>query len=259
MKRFIFLSCVTGLICIGVNILSLGKIYSILIILFYLGVIGIGVCNLRSNIFVTCQPLHRFPGKIVLTIDDGPDIRFTNQLLNLLRKYNIPATFFLIGKEAEKYPDLVKEIVESCHTIGSHGYSHAPWSNFYLSSHWEEEFSKTEKILGVYLKKKWFRPPFGLISPHLGHVTQKLKYTVIAFHIRALDFGNRRVHNLSDRLYEKLSQGGVVMIHGALPSKVSDSQRENILNELEKFFRKITLSGCEVWTLENYLKLDEKR
>ncbi len=235
------------------QILSLGKIYSLLIISFYVGVLSIGVCYLRSNIFITCQPRHRLPGKIVLTIDDGPDIRFTTPLLKLLSKYSLPATFFLIGKEAEKYPDLVKDIAASCHTIGSHGYSHAPWSNFYLSSRWEEEFRKTEKILGPYLKKKWFRPPFALLSPHLVHVAQKRHYTVILFHMRALDFGNRRVHNLAERLSGKLCQGGVVMIHGALPGNASDAQREDILQELEKFFQNITLSGCEVWALEDYM------
>ena len=258
MQRFIWFSCATGTICVGIQIFGLAPIYSLLVVACYLVVISIGVCNLRSNIFITCQPRHRFPGKIVLTIDDGPDIRFTTSLLQLLRKYNLPATFFLIGQEAEKYPGLVQAIAAGSHTIGAHGYSHAPWSNFYLSSHWDEEFSKTETILGPYLQRKWFRPPFALVSPHLAQVVQQRQYTVIAFHLRALDFGNRRVHNLAGRLSGKLAQGGVVMIHGALPAEISDAQREAILHELERFFQEIACSGCEVLTLENYLKLDEK-
>ena len=229
-----------------------------LFIFLYLGIITIGVCYLRSNIFIVCQPSCRFSKKIVLTIDDGHDVRFTIPLLELLKKYNILATFFLVGKEAEKYPGLVKKILQESHTIASHGYSHAPWSNFYLSSHWEEDFHKTEKILGDCLKQKWFRPPFTLLSPHLAYVVEKLEYTIIAFHIRALDFGNRRIHNLSNRLCKKLSKGGIVMIHGAISSKASELQREEILKELDKFFQKIMLSGCEILTLEEYLNLQKK-
>ncbi len=257
MKRFLFLSGLASSICVGIQIFQLGNIYLIFCIAAYLSIISIGVCNLRSNIFIDCQPHRKLSGKIVLTIDDGPDINFTLPLLNLLRKYKLTATFFLIGKEAEKYPELVRKIDQEGHTIGSHGYSHSPWSNFYLCSQWEKEFHKTEKILGPYWKKKWFRPPFALASPHLAHAIKKCQYDIISFHVRALDFGNRRIHSLSDRLSKKISQGGVVMIHGAIPPATTESQKEKILDEFENFFQKI--SRCEVCTLEDYINEDNQK
>lgn len=236
--------------------LDMGRIYYFFCAVLYLTIISIGVCNLRSNIFMDCKPQHRLSQKIALTIDDGPDVNFTIPLLCLLKKHGIHATFFLVGKESEKYPDLVKKIAQDGHSIAFHGYSHSPWSNFYLACDWEKEFQKAESILGIYLKKKWFRPPFALISPHLAYVLEKLQYTLVSFHIRALDFGNRRIHRLSERLLKKLSPGGVVMIHGSVQANAY--QKEKILAEFDTFFQKIKTSGYEILTLENYLELDSK-
>src|SRR5690625_1417475 len=61
---------------------------------------------------------------IALTFDDGPDHRFTPQLLDVLKKYDVRATFFLLGTRVQKYPDVVKRIAKEDHVIGNHTYWH---------------------------------------------------------------------------------------------------------------------------------------
>lgn len=61
---------------------------------------------------------------IYLTFDDGPHPQATIEVLNILKKYNVPATFFLIGENAEKYPSVVEKIIDMDHAIGEHSYEH---------------------------------------------------------------------------------------------------------------------------------------
>ncbi len=221
----------------------------------WLFVVSLGVCYIRAGIFMECKPRFRQKNKVVLTIDDGPDPRLTQKILILLKKYDFPATFFLVGKEVQKYPDLVEKIVENSHTIGSHSFNHSVYSNFYLRKKWESEFFQTERALGEYLEKKWFRPPFALMSPHLAATMQKCGYILIGIHIRPLDFGNRQIKNLSKRLLKNIDKGGIVLLHGTLPENMVYLE-EQILEELDSFFREIKESSqLEVLPLEKYLAL----
>jgi peptidoglycan/xylan/chitin deacetylase (PgdA/CDA1 family) len=177
----------------------------------------------------------------------------TPELLALLREYRFPATFFLIGQEAEKYPWLLEEIAKHGHSIGSHSYRHAPWANFYLTAQWRKELMATELALGKYLTNTWFRPPFALMSPHLACALQEKGYSVVLFHIRAIDFGNRRVAHLAQRLFKHIGRGGVVMFHGALPKEATDFHKKQVLQEIRFFLETLAQrKDLEVISLQKY-------
>lgn len=172
MSRFTFLNIFTSVFLILSYTMNFTHIMAYLLILWIL-LVSIGVCSLRFELFIDCFPKKKIEGKVVITIDDGPDPFFTPSLLALLKKYKIEATFFLVGKQAKKYPQLLQSIFEAGHTIASHSYSHLPWLNFYLAKHWKDELLKTESVFGGYMKYKWFRPPFALMSPHLASALKK--------------------------------------------------------------------------------------
>lgn len=92
--------------------------------------------------------------KIALTFDDGPNPFWTKKVLDILDKYDIKATFFILGANAEKYPDIVKEIFDRGHLIGNHSYSH-PRAGF-------GDFERAEKIIFNITGKhtKFIRPPY---------------------------------------------------------------------------------------------------
>jgi peptidoglycan-N-acetylglucosamine deacetylase len=113
--------------------------------------------------------------QIALTFDDGPNPRWTPQLLDILAKHNLRATFFLIGKYASTQRDLVRRIHEAGHLIGNHTWTHP---NLARTSHarTRQELTDTtnelEQITGVPVL--YFRPPFGLRRPGTFSIAREL-------------------------------------------------------------------------------------
>ena len=120
--------------------------------------------------------------KIWLTFDDGPDKEITVFLLNLLKKLKIHATFFLIGEQIVKYPELTKKIIEDGHVIGNHSYSHL---NGLLTSNkkYYNDIDRAQKIVNSNI----FRPPYGKISP-IQLRTLKKKFKIIMWDVLSWDF-----------------------------------------------------------------------
>jgi cellulose synthase/poly-beta-1,6-N-acetylglucosamine synthase-like glycosyltransferase/peptidoglycan/xylan/chitin deacetylase (PgdA/CDA1 family) len=103
--------------------------------------------------------------KLALTFDDGPDPTWTPKILDVLKQKNVPATFFVIGLAANKWPQLLQREFAEGHEIGNHTYTHPDWENPNLSLtqiRWELNLTERliESILGV--KSILFRPPFGI-------------------------------------------------------------------------------------------------
>ncbi|HEV2494977.1 MAG TPA: polysaccharide deacetylase family protein [Terriglobia bacterium] len=100
--------------------------------------------------------------RIALTFDDGPAPPFTEQILDILRDHDVPATFFVCGKNVEQFPDVVCRLHLEKHTIGNHTYSH-PFLYFKSRARMAEEIDRTqaaiERVTGVC--PKIFRPPYG--------------------------------------------------------------------------------------------------
>src|SRR5437762_852424 len=103
--------------------------------------------------------------KLALTFDDGPDPTWTPKVLDILKQKNVPATFFVIGWDANKWPQLLRQEYAQGHEIGNHTYSHPDWENPNLSPtqiRWELNLTERliESVLGV--KSLLFRPPYGI-------------------------------------------------------------------------------------------------
>ena len=108
-------------------------------------------------------------GRIVLTFDDGPDRQTTPLILDSLRKHNLKATFFVVGRQVKKTPGLLRSIVEEGHTIGNHTYDHADLSDL-SPKRMRRELQSTQKAvddaLGYHYPMALMRPPYG--NPYIG-------------------------------------------------------------------------------------------
>ena len=124
---------------------SFSFLWIIPLILIWIILTTIGSFHIRWNYFLKAKHKdeHVDDNVISLTFDDGPHKEYTKKVLELLKKYNFKATFFLIGNKIEEHPNLVKEIIDQGHTIGNHTYSHS--NNF--------GFFKTKNVISE-LKKK---------------------------------------------------------------------------------------------------------
>jgi len=115
-----------------------------------------------------------------LTFDDGPTSTVTPKILDILKDYQIKATFFLLGSNAEKHPELVKRIYNEGHTIGNHSYSHNNAKLYASKDAFLEEIQKTDKIIGNILgienySSHIFRFPNG--STAKAYLQEKQKAT----------------------------------------------------------------------------------
>lgn len=90
-----------------------------------------------------------------LTFDDGPSSNITPQILDVLKKYNIKATFFVVGNMAEQYPDMIKRIDAEGHTIGNHSYSHSYKHIYRNTSNFINELKRTKNVLNDILGEQY--------------------------------------------------------------------------------------------------------
>ncbi len=153
--------------------------------------------------------------KIALTFDDGPNPTYTPQVLELLRSHQIKATFFCIGKNIAKHPELLKKIVAEGHTIGNHSYSHSNFLGFYSKKKIVEELNKTNTLVRELTgqEMKLFRPPFGVTNPSIKKGLLVSKHTSIGWNIRSLDTVIKEKKKIFRRIIRKLKPGAIILFH----------------------------------------------
>mgnify|MGYP005671902251 FL=1 len=166
--------------------------------------------------------------KIWITFDDGPDEKVTPYLINVLEKFNIKATFFIIGNQAKKYPELVKLIINNGHKIGNHSFSHlngfSTNNNKYL-----EDVEQAKK----YIDSDIFRPPYGKITPFQ---IKKLKkdFKIIMWDIMSWDFKENIYPNkIYKNVIDNVENGSIILFHNNLKSY------NNLKNSLEIILEKL--------------------
>ncbi|MAM28301.1 MAG: polysaccharide deacetylase [Flavobacteriaceae bacterium] len=187
------------------------------VIISYLIIIIFGSFWMKFRFFVPTFTANKITNKpyVALTFDDGPHPVYTEQVLLLLRKYQIRATFFCIGKNIERYPDIFKKIVEEGHTIGNHSYSHKNTIGFNGTKCWINELEQTDTLIESFGVKKpaYFRPPFGVTSPHLAKAISFTSHTVIGWSIRPYDTSIKHKWAILRHIKRKLKPGSVVLLH----------------------------------------------
>jgi peptidoglycan/xylan/chitin deacetylase (PgdA/CDA1 family) len=207
-----------------------------------------GVSNIRSGFFGPVKYKCDDPRRLALTFDDGPDPTVTPEVLDLLDKYSLKATFFVIGKKAAQYPGLVKDAFDRGHCIASHDLTHSYLSNFRLSKQMTKEILESQKIIEKIIGKKplLYRPPVGLTNPHLFKALGSLGMNCIGWDRRVRDSGNRRMSRFS-KFPSLAVPGSVVLLHDCMPNVCN---REAFLYYLEKLFLTMDKKGISSTTVE---------
>ena len=168
------------------------------------------------------------PGLLALTFDDGPDPRWTPAILDILKRENVPATFFIIGKNGQAYPELLRRIVDDGHELGNHSFTHPNLGEIPLSLT-ELELNATQRLIESVVGRSTvlFRPPyFGdaeadkpqEVEPAL--VAQRLGYLMVGVRIDPDDWQlpvnadqivNRTIERAMDTNPE--TRGEIILLH----------------------------------------------
>lgn len=223
--------------------------FALLGFLFFLLLCGCAPVLHRVSFFLPI--ISRAPKNtqaVGLTFDDGPSPVSTPIVLELLARYKLSATFFLIGKKAARHPELVRQILEQGHTIGNHSWEHDNFLMLRSSKRIAADIHRTQqKLKELGGEPVFYRPPAGITGPRLGKALQGENLHAVTFSCRAYDRGNRNIFNLAEKITRKLKPGDIILLHDIPPFDESllprwQEELEQLLATLEERYEVIPLN-----------------
>jgi peptidoglycan/xylan/chitin deacetylase (PgdA/CDA1 family) len=188
---------------------------------------------------------------IALTFDDGPWPTTTTQILDILKKNNIKATFFWVGRYLQVYPELGKKVAAAGHAIGNH-----TWNHQYIKYNEDgaaREIDRTsaliEELTGV--KTSMFRPPGGILNNGLVAYAQKKNYAVVMWSADSLDWRSA-TQSLMENVMRQANSGGIVLMHDG------GGNRSRTVEALPDIIAKLRKEGYTFVTVPELLKIQEQ-
>ena len=149
-----------------------------------------------------------------VTFDDGPHPIATPKVLNILNKRNIQATFFLVGANVRRYPEIAVEIVRCGHSIGNHGQNHRALIFKSFGFQQEEIRGANEEMEEILnLRPSFFRPPYGYFDGRTLSIARTEDQKVVMWDVDARDFSATRPAQIPSRVSEQARNGSIILLH----------------------------------------------
>lgn len=187
-----------------------------------------------------------------LTFDDGPDEITTPRLLNILRKYDAKATFFVMGKHAEELPGRLAQITYEGHELANHGFSHR-WLTQLTGEELAEEISRTESTIMKFAPKPTlFRPPGAYYNERVIAELKAQGYTMIMWSIDARDWARTDYRAVARDVLKQVKPGSIVLLHDGIYATDTYRATAEILEVLSR-------QGYRFVTVSELLQLREER
>lgn len=174
--------------------------------------------NPASQVFgaVAARGAQRQEKVVALSFDDGPDEPYTSEILAILGENRIKATFFVIGANAEAYPETVGKIARAGHVLANHTYRHSYLLPFQSAGPVRDEVDRTEDIIfGLTgLRTCLFRPPHGLRTPWYIHSVKDLHYRVVTWTDMTNDYSpGTKPEEIVRRIVARAHPGDIIDLH----------------------------------------------
>ena len=156
---------------------------------------------------------------IALTFDDGPHPRYTPQILDILEKYGITATFFIIGINAVNYPDAMRRLVDSGCEIANHTFSHSTLDKG--KAHCISEIIACDNEIKKYIaeESRLLRPPQGKLNEDTISAANALDYNIILWSIDTLDWKHNSTDNIVKTVLSSVNGGDIILMHDYVSGK----------------------------------------
>lgn len=177
---------------------------------------------------------------VYLTFDDGPIPRVTPWVLDVLDRYGIKATFFMVGDNIRKHPDEFRMVVERGHRIGNHTFNHIRGLSYDINSYLEN----TDKACRMMMNTNLFRPPHGYMSPK-QYAELKKRYKIIMWDLVTRDYNRKFTgEQILQKVKKYVRNGSIITFHDSLKSE------ENIRYALPKAIEWLMEQGYEFKVFE---------
>jgi peptidoglycan/xylan/chitin deacetylase (PgdA/CDA1 family) len=167
--------------------------------------------GIRHHKFIQGSPRKKW---LALTIDDGPHPDYTPYLLAILKKFDVKATFFLVGEMAERHPELVRAEIMDGHEIGNHTYNHVNLTKI-PTEEVATEIEACGDVLQTITKQRphLFRPPGGDYNNNVAEAAEALGYTTVLWTDNAGDWLSPGQGVTERKVLRRASNGGVILMH----------------------------------------------
>jgi peptidoglycan/xylan/chitin deacetylase (PgdA/CDA1 family) len=155
--------------------------------------------------------------EIALTFDDGPHPEYTPPLLQVLEQFQVKASFFWLGLQVERSPDLAREIVAQGHWIGSHGYDHLSFHRL-TPQQLQHTLNRTQTAIAqacglAPTQIRDVRPPYGLFTPQTLHWLKHWHYRTVMWSVVPEDWASPGIPIVIRRLERQTRNGSILVLH----------------------------------------------
>ncbi len=152
---------------------------------------------------------------VALTFDDGPSLDVTARVLDILRQKRAKASFFAIGRQVERHPDLARRAVAEGHVVANHTYSHPPLFCFLSPRRLRREIERTQDVIHAIagVRPRHFRSPVGLRHPLLKAELERADLELVLWRLRSYDTWPTTRDELRRRILERVRPGAIVLLH----------------------------------------------
>ena len=244
------------LLAVAVAVFFINSLLAVAVALFYILLCVIASFFPRSNFFLPVISRGNTGQNLVaLTFDDGPAQSTTRQIMDLLDKYSVKATFFVSGANALNHLEIIREIIARGHTIGNHSFHHNPFVMLRSYNYLYQEIFRAQEVLRkMGIQTLAFRPPVGIINPKLAPILDKMGMFCVTFNCRAFDAGNRRVKNIASNILKKVKADDIILLHDVPPRLKEESAI--LLSEIESILQGLIVKGLKVVPLSALIGRD---
>jgi peptidoglycan/xylan/chitin deacetylase (PgdA/CDA1 family) len=152
--------------------------------------------------------------EIALTFDDGPNPPYTTQILAILQQYGVKATFFCVGTQVARYPNIVKQEYTDGHIIGNHTWGHPDMTSLSIPSiiwQFTAAGDAIQHVTGV--RPTLFRPPYGAISSNVLAYANYFALTVVQWNVDPSDWSMPGANVIFARVLAQASAGSIILLH----------------------------------------------
>ncbi len=171
--------------------------------------------------------------RIALTFDDGPHPTQTHRILDILDRYGVRATFFMIGVNVERYPEAAREVIARGHEVGNHTYTHS-----HLQTMGEYslllEMGRCEDALEDLCEYRphLFRPPEGVLNPFVEACAEDGDYRLILWSLDTKDWENKNADRIVQTVLSRIDAGDIVLMHDYVAKSKTPEALEILLPKL---------------------------
>lgn len=172
------------------------------------------ICISAEEAKITYRRTDNGDMKIALTFDDGPHPYYTAEILEILKEYNVKATFFFVGQNIENYPDAAEQVYLSGHEIGNHTYTHHRVRAMERGELVRELERCDDEIYRLYeYKTRLFRPPEGAFDDDVESIARNMDYSIILWSVDTRDWEGNTPIKIYQNVIDHVRSGDIILMH----------------------------------------------